>query len=81
MHVEDVGDLFGLDVEDEDVDTVGGLLAKALGRGPIAGARGTIAGLDLTADRFEGRRKQLATVIVRRAPERSGSADPKEAGA
>jgi len=81
MHVEDVGDLFGLDVEDEDVDTVGGLLAKALGRVPIAGARGTIAGLDLTADRFEGRRKQLATVIVRRAPERSGSADPKEAGA
>ena len=67
MHTEDVGDLFGLDVDDEDVDTVGGLLAKSLGRVPIAGARGTIRGLDLTADRFEGRRKQLATVIVRRA--------------
>jgi magnesium and cobalt exporter, CNNM family len=68
MHVEEVGDLFGLDVEDEEVDTVGGLLAKALGRVPIAGARAAAAGLELTADRFEGRRKQLATVIVRRLP-------------
>ncbi|HEY6793675.1 MAG TPA: hemolysin family protein [Kineosporiaceae bacterium] len=68
-HVEDVGDLFGLDLEDEDVDTVGGLLAKALGRVPIAGAHAIAGALELTADRFEGRRKQLATVIVRRTPE------------
>jgi CBS domain containing-hemolysin-like protein len=73
MHIEDVGDLFGLDVEDEDVDTVGGLLAKSLGRVPIAGARGTFDGLELMADRFEGRRKQLATVIVRRLPENHGA--------
>jgi len=68
MHIEDVGDLFGLDVKDEDVDTVGGLLAKSLGRVPIAGARGRILGLELTADRVEGRRKQLATVVVRLLP-------------
>jgi CBS domain containing-hemolysin-like protein len=66
MHIEEVGDLFGLELEDEEVDTVGGLLAKLLGRVPIAGARGEIDGLELFADRFEGRRKQLATVIVRR---------------
>jgi CBS domain containing-hemolysin-like protein len=69
MHIEDAGDLFGLDVQDEDVDTVGGLLAKALGRVPIAGAQASASGLELTADRFEGRRKQLATVVVRRSPE------------
>jgi CBS domain containing-hemolysin-like protein len=66
MHVEEVGDLFGLELEDEEVDTVGGLLAKLLGRVPIAGAKAEIDGLELSADRFEGRRKQLATVIVRR---------------
>ena len=66
MNVEEVGDLFGLDVSDEEVDSVGGLLAKGLGRVPIAGARAVVAGLDLTADRFEGRRRQLATVVVRR---------------
>jgi len=69
LHVEEMGDLFDLELEDEEVDTVGGLLAKALGRVPIAGARVTVDGLELVADRFEGRRKQLATVIVRRRPD------------
>jgi Mg2+/Co2+ transporter CorC len=66
VHVEEVGELFGLELEDEEVDTVGGLLAKALGRVPIAGASACVGGLVLTADRFEGRRNQLATVVVRR---------------
>jgi magnesium and cobalt exporter, CNNM family len=69
LHVEDLGELFGLDLDDEEVDTVGGLLAKALGRVPIAGATAEVGGLVLTADRFEGRRNQLAMVIVRRSPE------------
>lgn len=64
VHIEEVGDLFGVELEDEDVDTVGGLLAKALGRVPIAGAQARLSGLVLTADRFEGRRNQLATVLV-----------------
>ncbi|HEX2809627.1 MAG TPA: hemolysin family protein [Kineosporiaceae bacterium] len=68
LHIEEVGYLFGLELEDEEVDTVGGLLAKTLGRVPIAGARATVDGVQLTADRFEGRRNQLATVIVRRDP-------------
>jgi CBS domain containing-hemolysin-like protein len=67
VHVEEVGELFGLELEDEEVDTVGGLLAKTLGRVPIAGASAQVDGLVLTADRFEGRRNQLATVLVRRA--------------
>ena len=36
---------------------------------PIAGAEATVSGLRLTADRFEGRRNQLATVLVSRATE------------
>ena len=39
LHVDELGELFGLELEDEEVDTVGGLLAKALGRVPIAGAQ------------------------------------------
>src|SRR3954471_8789637 len=69
VHCEEVGELFGIELEDEEVDTVGGLLAKALGRVPIAGASARVDGIVLTADRFEGRRNQLATVIVRRAEE------------
>lgn len=66
MHIGALGDLFGMALEDEEVETVGGLLAKTLGRVPIAGARARVSGLLLQADRFEGRRNQLATVVVRR---------------
>ncbi len=68
LHVEELGDLYGLDLCDEDVDTVGGLMAKLLGRVPIAGAHARLGELVLTAERFEGRRNQLATVLVRREP-------------
>ena len=78
VHIEEVGDLFGLDLEDDEVDTVGGLLAKALGRVPIAGATARVGGLELVADRFEGRRNQLATVLVRRDPDATGDEDDEE---
>ena len=84
VHVEDIGELFGLELEDEEVDTVGGLLAKALGRVPIAGATAHVDGLVLIADRFEGRRNQLATVVVRRAeeePEVEQAAQPSRVAA
>ena len=64
MHVEDFADLIGvvLDGEEEGVDTVGGLLAKRLGRVPIPGARITVEGWDLTAESSAGRR--IGTVLA-----------------
>jgi Mg2+/Co2+ transporter CorC len=47
------------------VDTVGGLLTKHLGRLPVSGDEVTAGGLVLVADRVEGRRKRLVTVVVR----------------
>lgn len=78
LHIEEVGDLFDVDLEDEEVDTVGGLLAKALGRVPIAGATAVVDGLVLTADRFEGRRNQLATVVVQRRPPEDKDGDDRD---
>ncbi len=68
LPIDELGDLFGIELEDEDVDSVGGLLTKALGRLPVAGARAEVAGLVLTAERTEGRRKRISTVIVERTP-------------
>jgi CBS domain containing-hemolysin-like protein len=65
LHVDDLGELFDLELDDEDVDTVGGLLGKALGRVPIPGARAVVEGIELTAERPAGRRHRIATVIVR----------------
>ena len=59
-------ELFGVSIEAEDVETVGGLLAYALGRVPIAGSVATVAGLTLTAESLEGRRNRIATVTVER---------------
>ncbi|MCZ2523105.1 hemolysin family protein [Streptomyces sp. HB2AG] len=67
LTVEDLGELYGLDLEDEDVETVGGLLAKALGKVPIEGATAVVEGLRLTAESVAGRRNRIGTVLVERA--------------
>ncbi|CAN5134863.1 hemolysin family protein [soil metagenome] len=66
LAIDELGDLFGLELEDDEVDSVGGLITKVLGRLPTAGARAEFSGLILTADRTEGRRKRLSTVLVER---------------
>ena len=71
MQVDDLGKLFDLDVDDDDVETVGGLVAKELSVVPIAGSSIVWEGLQITADKTTGRRHQVATYVVRRAPEDS----------
>ena len=66
MPLDELGELFDVLIEDDDVDTVGGLLAKAIGKVPLAGSRAEVGGLELTADQVEGRRKRVSTVLVRR---------------
>lgn len=66
LPIDELGDLFGIELEDDDVDSAGGLLTKVLGRLPVRGSTVAHSGLVLTADRTEGRRKRLMTVLVRR---------------
>jgi CBS domain containing-hemolysin-like protein len=67
LPVEELEELFGVRIEAEDVETVGGLLAQRLGRVPIAGSVATVAGLRLTAESLAGRRNRIGTVTVERA--------------
>jgi CBS domain containing-hemolysin-like protein len=79
LHVDELAELVGLDdLEDEDVDTVGGLLAKHLGRVPIPGATVFLAGLQLTAEGTQGRRNRLGTVVVRRVADSVDSQDAEQ---
>jgi len=66
MSLDDLGDLFGIELEDDDVDTVGGLLGKALGQVPQPGVRAEVDGLILTGGTSRGRGRGLATVFVER---------------
>ena len=69
LAVEDLGELFSIELPDrDDVETVGGLLAEALGRVPIPGAHAVVHGLELTAEDVGGRRNRIDTVLVRRIP-------------
>ena len=69
MPVDELGELFGMDIDDDDVETVGGLMAKLLNVVPIPGSRAEWEGLEMVADRAIGRRHQIGTVLVRRAPD------------
>ncbi|MFB7029179.1 MULTISPECIES: hemolysin family protein [unclassified Streptomyces] len=72
LDIGDLGELYGLgpdEYDDEDVETVGGLLAKALGRVPISGAKSVVElpdgrSLRLTAESPAGRRNKIVTVLV-----------------
>ena len=71
LPVEDLGELFDLDLEHADVETVGGLLAQRLGRVPLPGAEAELSGLSLRAEGGKDSRGRLriTTVLVRRATE------------
>jgi CBS domain containing-hemolysin-like protein len=66
LPVTELAGLFGVSIEAEDVETVGGLLQYVLGRVPIAGSVATFAGLRLTAENLAGRRNRIGTVMVER---------------
>jgi CBS domain containing-hemolysin-like protein len=72
LPVEDLAELFDVEmVEDHDVETVGGLLARALGRVPIEGSSAEVAGLRLVAESTGGRRNRIDTLLVCRVPDRA----------
>ena len=62
--IDDLDELVGVDVEDEDVDSVLGLMAKHLGRVPIPGSHVEAHGLRLVAEAAAGRRNKIESVLV-----------------
>ncbi|WP_433289461.1 hemolysin family protein [Micromonospora sp. CA-244673] len=85
LPVENLGELFDTELPTDEVETVGGLLAQALGRVPIPGSGAEVAGLRLIAEGTTGRRNRIDTVLVSRvepgdAPDSAGrgeQADPR----
>jgi CBS domain containing-hemolysin-like protein len=71
LPVEDLGELFDVELDDSEVETVAGLLAQALGRVPIPGASANVGVLTLEAEGTTGRRNRIDTVLVTRQRTRS----------
>ena len=69
MPVDDLAELFGKLADDDEVETVGGLMAKVLSVVPIPGTSIVWEGIEITAEKAVGRRHQIDTCVVRPAPE------------
>lgn len=68
LALDELGELFDLEIDDDDVDTVGGLLTKAIGRVPLPGAAGDTQGVHLQAEEATGRRRRVSTILASRTP-------------
>jgi CBS domain containing-hemolysin-like protein len=77
LSVEDLAELFDVELPNDEVETVAGLMAQELGRVPIPGADATVSGLRMTAEGTTGRRNRIDTVLVRRVVVEAGP--PSEA--
>lgn len=80
LPVEDLGELLQVALPDhsDDIETVGGLMAQALGKVPIPGATIRLRDLELTAENAGGRRNRIDTVLVRRVSRADSEVAPDE---
>ncbi|MBO0869890.1 MAG: HlyC/CorC family transporter [Micromonosporaceae bacterium] len=69
LPIEDLGELFGVELPADEVETVAGLMAQTLGRVPIPGAQARVGALRLVAEGTAGRRNRIDTVLVDRVPD------------
>jgi CBS domain containing-hemolysin-like protein len=73
--IDDLDEVFGFEVEEDDVDSVLGLMAKHLGRVPIPGSHVEAHGLRFVAEAAAGRRNRIESVVVSSLPEAARTAD------
>jgi CBS domain containing-hemolysin-like protein len=74
--VDDLDELFpDVKVVDEEVDSVGGLMAKLMGRVPLPGASVEGHGLRFEAEDPTGRRNRVGTVLISRVVDEVGESD------
>ncbi len=66
--VDDLDEVIGIEIEDDEVDSVGGLLAKHLGKVPIPGSEVEFAGFVFRAEEAKGRRNKIGTVLIKPVP-------------
>ena len=73
LPIDELNELVGVELPDEEWDTVGGLLAGLLGRVPSRGDEVSVRGVTFRAEKVQGRR--IAKVLVTKHPELDGHSD------
>jgi CBS domain containing-hemolysin-like protein len=77
MTLDDVNDVLSIQLEDEDVDTLGGYVYAKLGRVPERGAAVEDEGVRLVVEEVEGNRITRVRVVKIEAPETPADGTPK----
>jgi CBS domain containing-hemolysin-like protein len=77
--IDEVNELLGCDLPQEEWDTVGGLVFNALGHVPVEGECARVAGLEFCAERMQGRR--IVSVRITRLKPRTDDGVRSEAPA
>jgi CBS domain containing-hemolysin-like protein len=76
--IDDVNELLGTELPDEEWDTVAGLMLDLLGRMPERGEETSFRGVNLKAERVQGRR--IASVMITRSPEPDSNGEEPSGG-
>jgi len=79
MHIEDLAEELDISIEDAgdgDIDTIGGYMAKLLGRVPIPGSAIEISGWRFTAERPAGRRHRITSILAEKVDQVSEEVKP-----
>jgi CBS domain containing-hemolysin-like protein len=62
--IDDLDEIIGVEINDDEIDSVGGLMAKHLGKVPLPGSEVEFAGLKFRAEEAKGRRNKIGTVLI-----------------
>ncbi|UVI37909.1 hemolysin family protein [Brevibacterium spongiae] len=80
MSISDFAEYFDVRIDEDDVNSVGGLLSKLIDRVPIDGSHASIEGLNITAMEGQGRRHRITHVRVTRNADDTAEAKTVAAG-
>ncbi len=78
-HVDEVAEELGVDLPDDEWDSVGGLVLNLLGHVPVAGESVSLRGLAFSVERVQ--RRRIVRVLIRRTEPMAESNEAREAPA
>ncbi|MCZ7530569.1 MAG: hemolysin family protein [Acidimicrobiia bacterium] len=78
-HVDEVAEELGVDLPDDEWDSVGGLVLNLLGHVPVAGESVSLRGLTFSVERVQ--RRRIVRVLIRRTEPMAESNEAREAPA
>jgi CBS domain containing-hemolysin-like protein len=69
MRIDEINEFFNLEIDEEDVDTIGGLALKELGRIALVGDKVRIENLNLTVKEIDGARITKLIIVKKDLPD------------